>query len=160
MGPSSACPLCGASKVSVYLEGSEQRLSHSSLGASRRPACRPGELCVARTAAWVSVKKGRPRRTSARLYHDMDVGAYESELGGRERTAVKHWRLVQRHCAIRRSKSVVPPACFWDWRRGLTGTSWASSRVWSLFNAPGETGESGRGCLRDPGGSFLAAEFF
>jgi hypothetical protein len=101
MGPLSACPLCGRSKVSVYLEGSEQRLSHSSLGSSRQSVLAGRAM----RCEGCGLGFGEERRTEedlALLYRDMDVGVCESELGRREWSAAKRLRLVRRHCATGR----------------------------------------------------------
>jgi 2-polyprenyl-3-methyl-5-hydroxy-6-metoxy-1,4-benzoquinol methylase len=94
----SACPICGASAVKLYLNGPPHALDPAAFGSSRT------ELSFGRilrcSDCGFGFSESRPTEGQLReLYCRMDVSAYERETRGRLRTAQRHQKILQRHYA-------------------------------------------------------------
>jgi len=91
-----ACPVCEATNTELYLDGGEQELAHSVIGSSRQHIS-PGRILRCRSCGF-GFRQGRSSPQELRdLYRQMDPNVYESEMQGRDRTARKHMKIVERH---------------------------------------------------------------
>ncbi len=91
-----ACPVCKAVNTEVYLDGEDHDLDPSVIGSSRRHIF-PGRILRCRECEF-GFRQARSSPEALReLYRQMDPKVYESELQGRDRTAHKHLKIVERH---------------------------------------------------------------
>jgi len=90
------CPLCGASHGEVYSSVEEGALEHASLGSSRTNVSH-GQLLRCGNCSFVFSRLRPSDEDLHTLYREMDTVIYERESRGRQRTAMRHLRIVQRY---------------------------------------------------------------
>jgi SAM-dependent methyltransferase len=90
------CPLCGNREVAVWMSEPDIGLIAPDLGSSRRNVS-PGSILRCRECG-LGFRRIRPEPEElARLYRQLDSRVYESESRGRERTARRCLKIVQRY---------------------------------------------------------------
>ena len=95
-GSEVACPLCEAASTEIYLDGDEEVLEPSAIGSSRRHIF-PGKILRCRVCRFAFRQARSSPEDLRNLYRQMDAKVYESELRGRDRTAQKHFTIVNRY---------------------------------------------------------------
>ena len=90
------CPVCKTLATKLYLDGEELDLNASLIGSSRERTS-PGRILRCRACRFGFRQVRSSPEELRNLYRQMDPGVYESELQGRNRTAHKHLKIVERH---------------------------------------------------------------
>jgi len=95
------CPVCDSNSIELYLDGDEQDLDSSAIGASR-VRLSPGRILRCRSCRFAFRQSRSSSQKLRELYGQMDPRVYVAELEGRKRTAQKHLRIVQRYAKVGR----------------------------------------------------------
>ena len=90
------CPVCDSTRAQVHLHGADHSLAANDFGSSRQGTGFGAVLrCPDCGFGFSRLRPGEDRL--AALYREMDIGVYEAETPGRERTARRHFDIVSRH---------------------------------------------------------------
>jgi len=90
-----SCPLCGAADVDLVFDGPSPDFGAQVIGSSRRSA-QPGQILRCRRCDFHFSRLRPSEEELAEWYGAMDITAYEAERAGRERTAQRLMRFVNR----------------------------------------------------------------
>ena len=92
------CPICGGGSIELYLDGDDDGIKAESVGSSRTQVSH-GRILRCKGCG-LAYRSFRPREAElAALYGAADDRTYEAESANRQRTALRHHRLVQRYVA-------------------------------------------------------------
>lgn len=89
------CPVCSAGNLVVFLDGANENLDSSELGSSRKGVS-PGRILRCRECGFGFRQSRFNQEELTDLYRKMDPKIYQEELRGRERTAERHMRIVDK----------------------------------------------------------------
>jgi 2-polyprenyl-3-methyl-5-hydroxy-6-metoxy-1,4-benzoquinol methylase len=90
------CPLCSATDVEIYSDAPQQDLTSAAMGSSRREVgC--GEVLRCRQCRLGFRASRADEQELARLYADLDIEVYQSEVRGRLATARRHLGIIRRY---------------------------------------------------------------
>lgn len=96
MANSLRCPLCASAEVKTYMESEQQTLDTDALGPSRSNVSF-GRILRCQACAF-GFRQTRPKDEElSTLYRELDNEAYDSEVQGRSKTAVRHLRIMNRY---------------------------------------------------------------
>jgi 2-polyprenyl-3-methyl-5-hydroxy-6-metoxy-1,4-benzoquinol methylase len=90
------CPVCGSSHTKLYLDGAPPALDNAAFGSSRTELSF-GRILRCRDCGFGFAETRPAEDQLKRLYRQMDVAVYESEVQGRTRTARRHRKILQRY---------------------------------------------------------------
>jgi SAM-dependent methyltransferase len=96
MESSMACPVCGKTSLKLFLNGQTLGLTLSSVGASRAIVS-PGRILRCADCRFAFREERPTSEELSALYQQMDVGVYESQFRGREKSADRLLRIVERY---------------------------------------------------------------
>src|SRR5215467_14113891 len=92
------CPVCGSTKIRLFLDDEDRDLHPSLVGSSRQKVTHGRILRCLRCTFGFRRMRSDPVEMAS-LYRKMDVTIYEAELGGRLATAARHLSIVTRFVA-------------------------------------------------------------
>jgi SAM-dependent methyltransferase len=94
----SHCPVCSGSDIGVYLDEIDNVLDLSGVGSSRTTMS-PGTILRCNHCGFGFRQSRFNQEQLADLYRKMDPKVYQSELRGRNRTAERHLRIVEKNAS-------------------------------------------------------------
>ena len=89
------CPLCDACDTRLFLDDRDRTFDSSNIGSSRRKISH-GRILRCADCGFAFQELRRNSAEMAEAYRKMDVEVYESEVAGRQSTASREMRIVQR----------------------------------------------------------------
>ena len=93
---SPVCPICASEDLETYSDGEDRKLAASDLGSSRQNVAH-GKILRCRACRF-GFRQSRPAEDElSALYRDLDPKVYEKESRGRQNTAQRHLKIVQRY---------------------------------------------------------------
>jgi SAM-dependent methyltransferase len=89
------CPICGSRLIQTYVDAPNETLNPDSLGSSRVIVSH-GTILRCRSCGFGFLAARLTEEQLAELYSRLDVHMYEAEAEGRARTAIQHFKIVNR----------------------------------------------------------------
>jgi SAM-dependent methyltransferase len=91
----STCPICGSGSIRTYVDAPNETLTPISLGSSRVKVAH-GTILRCQSCGFGFLASRVSDEQLAKLYSQLDHQIYEAEAEGRARTAIQHFKIVQR----------------------------------------------------------------